>query len=81
MKTFIALMFATGTLMLAGCSTCHRGSTAYEYRVVLSPASTSTLQEQLNKAGADGFSFVSSQTFDDGNTKNQTLVILKKAKQ
>ena len=81
MKKCIAFVIASGSLLLAGCTTFHHTSTAWEYRVVRAAADSSDLQEQLNKAGGDGFAFVSSQTLPgDQNSRPVTIVILKKAK-
>ena len=91
MKKYIAVIFAAGTLVLAGCCTAsHHPARAWEYRVVhgwSGPGSyqvdqdESELARQLNEAGIQGYEVVSSTTVPgDGNNKAKTIVILKRPK-
>jgi len=55
MKTVLGLIT---TVMLVGCATPERQSTAWEYKIVHGQL-VGQLQEQINKAAADGWIFVS----------------------
>ena len=87
MKTIIKLLHATiaaGLLSLAGCATCHRTSTAWEYRVIegyTRQPERAELEKQLNEAGSLGYVIVSSTTLPgDASSAPKTIIILKRRK-
>ena len=76
MKKSIALIMATGTLLLAGCTTYHHTSTAWEYEII-ERADNVALQTALNKAADDGWVFVS--TAAQGSNSG-VYAVMKRAK-
>jgi hypothetical protein len=86
MKTtskLVTTILASGLVVFAGCASPRHASTTWEYRVVRCAADSSNIQDQLNRAAADGFTLVStmpSQTLPgEPNTPPFTILILKRA--
>jgi Domain of unknown function (DUF4177) len=69
MKTTTQTVFAVLiAFMLVGCATPERQATAWEYKIVSGQvAGQSQLQEQINKAAADGWIFVSTAGYGDSS--------------
>lgn len=86
MKTtskLVTIILASGLFIFAGCASPRHASTTWEYRVVRCAADTPNVQDQLNKAGADGFTLVSTMPSEtlpgEPNTPPFTILILKRA--
>lgn len=54
-----AVLGLLAALMLAGCATPERQTTAWEYKVVTGPNGSRELQQEINKAADEGWEFVS----------------------
>ena len=69
------------SLLLVGCATTPRSTTAYEYRVIQGVTNAPEFEEKLNKAGSEGFTIVSSTLIPkEEGVRQQALVILKRVK-
>jgi hypothetical protein len=71
-QTVLGLLTA---LMLVGCATPERQSIAWEYKIVSGQVAAS-LQEQINKAAAEGWIFVSTAS----QTDTWGYAVMKRAK-